>query len=166
MVVTQPMSSLSPKLLRPPVGQRTKRLSASPVTSPDSEHSSEYHIFGHFSMLLWNCWPYRHTPSSTLSPGSVVQTGPVMGIVFAAFVMGVSLMGGLWCIYNYTGNEISFPPSLNSYGATIHYHPIDGTDLWHVKWTNMNLFSTLIFHQLSANLMTFSSASILSFMLQ
>uniref|UniRef100_A0A672G0X3 ZP-C domain-containing protein n=1 Tax=Salarias fasciatus TaxID=181472 RepID=A0A672G0X3_SALFA len=34
---------------------------------------------------------------------SVVQTGPLMGIVFAAFVLGVSLMGGLWCIYNCTG---------------------------------------------------------------
>ncbi|XP_035510216.1 transforming growth factor beta receptor type 3 [Morone saxatilis] len=70
MVVTQHISA--PKQLRPPVGQRTKRLSA--VESPDPEHIS-----------------------------SVVQTGPVMGIVFAAFVMGVGLMGGLWCIYYYTG---------------------------------------------------------------
>lgn len=113
MVVTQPMSSLAPKLPRPPVGQRTKRLSVSAVTSPDPEHSSEYR----FSMLPWDCLNYRHTPSSTLSPGSVVQTGLVMGLVFAAFVMGVSLMGALWCIYYYTGNEISLPPSLNSYNA-------------------------------------------------
>ncbi|XP_070779137.1 transforming growth factor beta receptor type 3 [Enoplosus armatus] len=74
MVVTQPISSLAPKLQRPPAGQRTKRLSVSPLASPDPEHSS-----------------------------SVLQTGPVMGIVFVAFVMGVSLMGGLWCIYYYTG---------------------------------------------------------------
>ncbi|XP_037646946.1 transforming growth factor beta receptor type 3 isoform X2 [Sebastes umbrosus] len=74
MVVTQPISSLAPKLPRPPAGQRTKRLSVSPLASPDPEHSN-----------------------------SVVQTGPVMGIVFAAFVMGVGLMGGLWCIYYYTG---------------------------------------------------------------
>ncbi|XP_070704634.1 transforming growth factor beta receptor type 3 [Pempheris klunzingeri] len=74
MVVTQSISSLAPKLLRPPAGQRTKRLSVSPVASPDPGHT-----------------------------GSAVQTGQLMGIVFAAFVMGVSLMGGLWCIYNYTG---------------------------------------------------------------
>ncbi|KAG8006465.1 Transforming growth factor beta receptor type 3 [Nibea albiflora] len=74
MVVTQPIISLAPKLPRPPAGQRTKRLSASPVASPDPEQSS-----------------------------SVVHMGPVMGIVFAAFVMGVSLMGGVWCIYYYTG---------------------------------------------------------------
>ncbi|KAE8282831.1 Transforming growth factor beta receptor type 3 [Larimichthys crocea] len=74
MVVTQPIISLPPKLLRPPAGQRTKRLSAPPVASPDPEQIS-----------------------------SVVQMGPVMGIVFAAFVMGVCLMGGVWCIYYYTG---------------------------------------------------------------
>nr|XP_046270791.1 transforming growth factor beta receptor type 3 [Scatophagus argus]XP_046270792.1 transforming growth factor beta receptor type 3 [Scatophagus argus] len=74
MVVTQSISSLATNLLRPPAGQRTKRLSASPVTSPDPEHSS-----------------------------SAVQMGPVMGSVFAAFVMGVGLMGGLWCIYYHTG---------------------------------------------------------------
>ncbi|KAI3360177.1 hypothetical protein L3Q82_014489, partial [Scortum barcoo] len=85
MVVTQPISSLVPKLLRPPTGQRTKRLSVSPLASPDPEQSS-----------------------------SVVQTGPVIGIIFAAFVMGVGLMGGLWCIYYHTGNEISFPLSLKN----------------------------------------------------
>lgn len=45
-----------------------------------------------------------------------------MGAIFAAFVMGVGLMGGLWCIYNHTGNEISFLPLLNSYGTTIQYN--------------------------------------------
>ncbi|CAK6960313.1 transforming growth factor beta receptor type 3 [Scomber scombrus] len=74
MVVTQRISSLAPKVLRPPTGARTKRLSVSPLASPHPEHSS-----------------------------SVVQTGPVMGIIFAAFVMGVSLVGGLWCIHSYTG---------------------------------------------------------------
>lgn len=73
MVVTQPLSSLAPKLLMPPAGQRTKRLSVSPVASSDPEQS-----------------------------GSVVQTGPLMGVVLAAFVMGVSLMAGLWCIYHHT----------------------------------------------------------------
>ncbi|XP_075999113.1 transforming growth factor beta receptor type 3 [Genypterus blacodes] len=74
MVVTQPFSSLAPKPLRPPTGQRTKRLSVSPLTNPEPEHSSpEFH------------------------------TGLVMGIVFAAFVMGVCLMGALWGIFYYTG---------------------------------------------------------------
>ncbi|KAF7658078.1 hypothetical protein LDENG_00017650 [Lucifuga dentata] len=77
MVVTQPISALAPKPLRPPAGQRTKRLSVSPPANPEPEHSS-----------------------------SVLETGPVMGIVFAAFVMGVCLMGGLWCIYNYTGFQM------------------------------------------------------------
>lgn len=35
-----------------------------------------------------------------------------MGVVFLAFVMGVGLMGGLWCIYTFTGTEpASFAPS-------------------------------------------------------
>ncbi|KAG7505585.1 hypothetical protein JOB18_035295 [Solea senegalensis] len=73
MVVTRSLSSLAPKLLRPPAGQRTKRLSVSPLASSDPTHSS-----------------------------SVMQMGPVMGIVIAAFLLGVSLTGGLWWIYNYT----------------------------------------------------------------
>lgn len=56
---------------------------------------------------------------NNLSLGSVVQTGPVMGIVFVAFVMGVGLMGGLWCIYNYTGNENGFLEKF----CQIHYQP-------------------------------------------
>ncbi|XP_023149630.2 transforming growth factor beta receptor type 3 isoform X2 [Amphiprion ocellaris] len=75
MVVTQSISSLVPKM-QPPAGPRTKRLSVVPVVSSDQEHSS-----------------------------SAVQTGPVIGIIFAAFVMGVSLMGALWCIYSYTGSR-------------------------------------------------------------
>ncbi|XP_062263203.1 transforming growth factor beta receptor type 3 [Platichthys flesus] len=84
MVVTQSISSLVPKQLRPPAGQRTKRLSVSPVARPGPQDSN-----------------------------SVVQTGPVMGVVLAAFVMGVSLMGGLWCIYNYTAKG---PTSLGGEG--------------------------------------------------
>lgn len=62
----------------------------------------------------------QSNPSThTLSPGSVVQTGPLMGVVFAAFVMGVSLMAGLWCIYHHTGNEVSFLLSLKTY---THYY--------------------------------------------
>ncbi|KAM7386310.1 hypothetical protein PAMA_009102 [Pampus argenteus] len=99
MVVTQHISSLAPKLSRPPTCQRTKRLSISPLTSPGPEHSS-----------------------------SVMQTGPVMGIVFAAFVMGVILMGGLWCIYNYTGAR---PASLGEEG-----HLTDQTNGGHSIWNS------------------------------
>ncbi|XP_020515645.2 transforming growth factor beta receptor type 3 [Labrus bergylta] len=74
MVVTQPISSLAPKQPRPPTGQRTKRLSVSPLTDQHPEQSSP-----------------------------VIPTGPLVGIVFTAFVMGVMLMGVLWCIYNNTG---------------------------------------------------------------
>ncbi|XP_045897017.1 transforming growth factor beta receptor type 3 [Micropterus dolomieu] len=80
MVITQHISSLAPKPLGPPAGQR----SISQLPSPDPEQGS-----------------------------SVVQTGPVMGIVFVAFVMGVGLMGGLWCIYNYTAVR---PASLGGEG--------------------------------------------------
>ncbi|XP_010778440.1 transforming growth factor beta receptor type 3-like [Notothenia coriiceps] len=80
MVVTVPISSLAPKPLHPPVGPTPKRLSVSPMTSPEPEHSS-----------------------------AVEQTGMLMGAVFIAFVMGVSLMGGVWCIYKYTGARPASP---------------------------------------------------------
>ncbi|XP_041672861.1 transforming growth factor beta receptor type 3 isoform X2 [Cheilinus undulatus] len=76
MVVTQHISSLAPKVLRPPTGQRTKRLSFSPVAVPDQS-----------------------------SP--VIPTETLVGIILAAFVMGVALMGGLWCIYNCTAHPAS-----------------------------------------------------------
>ncbi|XP_031150990.1 transforming growth factor beta receptor type 3 [Sander lucioperca] len=98
MVVTQKISSLVPKLLRPPTGQRTRSLSASPLNSPDPQHSS-----------------------------AVVQRGPVMGIVFAAFVMGVCLTGGLWCIYHYTG------PRTATLGGESHLtdtHTHEGGNIW------------------------------------
>lgn len=115
MVVTQTISSLVPKLRRPPAGQRTKRLSSPPAASSDPEHSSKCHIIFQCSVQLLNL--PSHPLMTALSLGSAVQTGSVMGIVFAAFVMGVCLMGGLWCIYCYTGNEISVLPSLKSCGA-------------------------------------------------
>ncbi|XP_071330640.1 transforming growth factor beta receptor type 3 isoform X2 [Trachinotus anak] len=101
MVVTQSISSLAPKLLRPPAGQRTKRLSVSPLASPDPKHS-----------------------------GSVVQTGAVLGIIFAAFMMGVSLMGGLWCIYNYTA---AYPTLLGGEG-----HLTDQTHGGHDTWNPLS----------------------------
>ncbi|XP_017272161.1 transforming growth factor beta receptor type 3 [Kryptolebias marmoratus] len=75
MLVTRPISSLAPKA-PPPAGRRTNSLRVAPVASPDPENSS----LG-------------------------VQTGPLMGIVFAAFGIGVGLMGALWCIYNFTGKR-------------------------------------------------------------
>lgn len=99
MVVTQPISSLATKLLRSSAGQRFKRLSVSPLAI--SEHSSGYQAT-------------FQTALSTLSVfvmgapclGSVVEMGPLLGIVFAAFMMGICLMGGLWYIYNHTGDEL------------------------------------------------------------
>ncbi|CAG5897396.1 unnamed protein product [Menidia menidia] len=77
MVVTHPISSPAPNT-RDFGGPRTRRRSITPVIHPDPEQDSP-----------------------------VLQTGLVMGIAFAAFVIGVSMMGALWCIYNYTGNEIN-----------------------------------------------------------
>uniref|UniRef100_UPI0037E74F0E uncharacterized protein engl isoform X2 n=1 Tax=Semicossyphus pulcher TaxID=241346 RepID=UPI0037E74F0E len=77
MVVTRPISSLAPKLLRPPAGQRTKRLSVPPLAAPQPEHP-------------------EHS-------SSVMPAGLLIGVMFTAFVMGVVLMGGLWCIYVNTG---------------------------------------------------------------
>ncbi|XP_069005481.1 transforming growth factor beta receptor type 3 [Embiotoca jacksoni] len=79
MVVTHPISSLAPKM-RHPAGQTIKRPSVPPLANTDPEHSS-----------------------------FVVQTGPLVGIVFASFVMGVGLMRALWCSFNYTGvRPVSF----------------------------------------------------------
>ncbi|KAK7940214.1 hypothetical protein WMY93_003540 [Mugilogobius chulae] len=74
MVVTRPISSLARKPRLPPAGQRFKRLSVAPLASPDPEHIS-----------------------------SMVQIGPLLAIMFTAFVMGTCLMGGLWYIYSHTG---------------------------------------------------------------
>ncbi|KAG5832970.1 hypothetical protein ANANG_G00296910 [Anguilla anguilla] len=41
----------------------------------------------------------QHAPSS----GSEVHTGSVVGVSFAAFLIGIVLMGALWCIYTRTG---------------------------------------------------------------
>lgn len=40
---------------------------------------------------------------SQLSKPSPEDISPVLGIVFAAFAMGISLMGALWCIHTHTG---------------------------------------------------------------
>ncbi|KAI2666884.1 Transforming growth factor beta receptor type 3 [Labeo rohita] len=36
---------------------------------------------------------------------SETDEGPVLVVVFSAFVMGLCLMGSLWCIYSHTGNR-------------------------------------------------------------
>ncbi|XP_077356319.1 transforming growth factor beta receptor type 3 isoform X2 [Festucalex cinctus] len=81
MVVTQAVDSLAHKALKATTGLRTKRLSVSPVA----------------------------IPASSQQRSSSMQTGPMIGIALAAFVMGVSLMGGLCYIYTYTASrEIAF----------------------------------------------------------
>ncbi|XP_063048436.1 transforming growth factor beta receptor type 3 [Engraulis encrasicolus] len=42
---------------------------------------------------------------SPLQSASGVGTGPVLGIVFTAFLMGICLMGALWCVYTRTGKR-------------------------------------------------------------
>lgn len=117
MVVTHPISSLSPKM-RNPTGQRIKRLSVTPLARPEPEHSSEYHLlyFGDVTVFVFKIY-------HPLTLDLVVETGPVMGLVFAAFVMGVGLMGGLWFIYNYTGNKGSLCVlcMLSSYQVSFKY---------------------------------------------
>ncbi|KAF3846831.1 hypothetical protein F7725_003909 [Dissostichus mawsoni] len=49
--------------------------------------------------------PKRLSVSSMTSAAE--QTGMLMGVVFIAFVMGASLMGGIWCIYNYTERTLA-----------------------------------------------------------
>ncbi|XP_061702691.1 transforming growth factor beta receptor type 3 [Syngnathoides biaculeatus] len=73
MVVTQPLNPLAPKASKPTIGQRSKRLSVSPLA----------------------------VPAPPQERGASLQTGALIGIAFATFVMGVSLMGVLWCVYTY-----------------------------------------------------------------
>ncbi|TNN57857.1 Transforming growth factor beta receptor type 3 [Liparis tanakae] len=47
-------------------------------------------------------------PLAGPDPEHSMPTGPVMGIVFAAFAMGVLVGAGLWGIHHYTGDQISF----------------------------------------------------------
>uniref|UniRef100_A0A3Q3LMA7 Endoglin, like n=2 Tax=Mastacembelus armatus TaxID=205130 RepID=A0A3Q3LMA7_9TELE len=97
MVVTRSITSLAPKVPRPPAGPRTKRLSVSPQIGPNPDSSS------------------------------VLEMGPVMGIVFAAFVMGIGLMGGLWCIYNHTGGR---PASLGGDQSHLTDQTHGGHNIW------------------------------------
>ncbi|KAM8825321.1 transforming growth factor beta receptor type 3 [Synchiropus picturatus] len=64
---------------KPAFGQRTKRLS--PLSAPDQEE--------------------EHHP--------VMRTGPVMGIISAAFLLGVGLMVALWCLCAHTGGRPAAP---------------------------------------------------------
>lgn len=88
MVVTRPISSLVTKT-KPSAGPRTNR----------TQSSGEFPLLEDFSLLHFSLCHH-------LSAGFMLQEGPLMGIVFAAFLVGVSLMGGLWCIYTYTGTSI------------------------------------------------------------
>ncbi|KAI4876044.1 hypothetical protein NFI96_021035, partial [Prochilodus magdalenae] len=50
----------------------------------------------------------------------VADTGPVVVIVFAAFLLGISLMGALWCIYSCTGRPTGV--HRNSYIETTEHN--------------------------------------------
>ncbi|XP_011476892.1 transforming growth factor beta receptor type 3 isoform X2 [Oryzias latipes] len=75
MVVTHPISSLLPRM-QAHTGQRAVRPRAPPEVRPDPELN-----------------------------GLELQTGTLMGIIFAAFAMGTCLMGALWCIFAHTGGQ-------------------------------------------------------------
>ncbi|XP_051905841.1 transforming growth factor beta receptor type 3 [Hippocampus zosterae] len=79
MVVTQPVSSLARKAPKTSTVLRTKRLSVSP----------------------------QAIPASPQQRSSSLQTGPLIGIALAAFVLGVGLMAGLWYVCSPTGNAIN-----------------------------------------------------------
>lgn len=91
MVVTRPISSLVTKL-EPSAGQKTSRI------SPES--AGEYQLI--ISLYQFNQFTSFNL-CQPLAAGFVLHDGLLMGIVFAAFLVGVSLMGGLWCIYTMTG---------------------------------------------------------------
>ncbi|KAJ7992713.1 hypothetical protein DPEC_G00281530 [Dallia pectoralis] len=62
------------RLLAPPAVQRSQRPRMPQFLKPSPTHSS-----------------------------SGIDTGPVLGIVFVAFLLGIGLMGALWCVYSHTG---------------------------------------------------------------
>ncbi|XP_076121641.1 transforming growth factor beta receptor type 3 [Alosa pseudoharengus] len=61
---------------------------------------------------------------SPLQSASGVSTGPVLGIVFAAFLMGICLMGALWCVYSRTGTRADGPQGLENMGKDAWNHEV------------------------------------------
>ncbi|XP_036408044.1 transforming growth factor beta receptor type 3 [Megalops cyprinoides] len=92
-----------PTLIAKPRNQQCKyRTLSRPVLVTQS--------FGLARLLAPSAGQRAHKPNlkplskSSLAKNSTgVDTGPVVGIVFAAFLIGISLMGALWCIYTHTG---------------------------------------------------------------
>ncbi|KAJ3601283.1 hypothetical protein NHX12_032255 [Muraenolepis orangiensis] len=74
MVVTQPLSAMAGRPPTTPAGQRPRRPSGiSQFSKPSPDTNS-----------------------------TMLEVVPFIGIVFTAFVMGIVLMGALWCIYTHT----------------------------------------------------------------
>ncbi|KAK5607244.1 hypothetical protein CRENBAI_003433 [Crenichthys baileyi] len=97
-----------------------------PLVSGSSRHQCEIRNLSRPMVVTWpisslvtKMKPSAGQRTKRLGPQStsfVLQEGLLMGIVFAAFLVGVSLMGGLWCIYKYTGGRREaqfrgFPPA-------------------------------------------------------
>uniref|UniRef100_A0A087XWS3 ZP domain-containing protein n=1 Tax=Poecilia formosa TaxID=48698 RepID=A0A087XWS3_POEFO len=77
-----------------------------PPLVPGSSRHQPMVVTRPISSLVTKLEPTAGERTKSLSPESsrfVLHEGLLMGIVFAAFLVGVSLMGGLWCIYTYTG---------------------------------------------------------------
>ncbi|XP_019749112.1 transforming growth factor beta receptor type 3 [Hippocampus comes] len=99
MVVTQPVTSLARKAPKSSTGLRTKRLSVSPLA----------------------------VPASPQQRSSSLQTGPLIGIALAAFVLGVSLMAGLWYVSSSTvSRQIPFEGEVYSTDPTRGGHRARG----------------------------------------
>lgn len=107
MLVTSPMSLA--KRLPPPAGQRNikpimTQAELLAVSKPLRTSASDQEIIKHRVIE-----PLQPSP---LHSASGVGTGPVLGIVFAAFLMGICLMGALWCVYSHTGSTAEGPQAL------------------------------------------------------
>ncbi|XP_031428681.1 transforming growth factor beta receptor type 3 isoform X2 [Clupea harengus] len=101
MLVTSPLGLA--KRLPPPSGQRNHKSGVSDSAKPKPLRTSAtgQEIDKHRVME-----PLQPSP---LQSASGVGTGPVLGIVFAAFLMGICLMGALWCVYSRTGTRAEGP---------------------------------------------------------
>ncbi|XP_062387886.1 transforming growth factor beta receptor type 3 isoform X2 [Sardina pilchardus] len=98
----------------PPVGQRNHKpvMTQAEIAMPKSLRTS---ASGQHRAIE----PLKPSP---LQSGSGVGTGPVLGIVFAAFLMGICLMGALWCVYSRTGTRADGPQGIENMGKDAWNH--------------------------------------------
>lgn len=129
-------------------------------TGKSAPRGQRWVLFIDHSSVLLRDWLTNIKDLNT--PGSALEIGPVMGIVFLAFVMGVGLMGGLWSIYNYTGNEISFRFSVKSYSVKYitSSHPYVFCLYFTLSWFIRTLENGLSYETISTTLVKTDSTAI------